>query len=416
MAISYIDNVLVDSTSTGTGDLTHSSVVPSFVSPGAGDNGKTFVVMAKTIDANGIPTGQFEMFASVYTHSGTTWGRGALILSSTGSRVSFSGGTVRIAVVNPSEAMRQPEVSISSATSLAVNLTYVCSGTASNYTCTLPSVTGNDGKEVEVRMDSALTKLVTVDAGAGFNIDGASTTLSAAIVSTGATSISVTSATGFPDTAQKAPYFVQIGTEVMMVSAGLGTTTWTVARAQGGTTAQTHLINTPVDWNRSRVMWAGEVAKLRCISTGWTKVTGRSVPMRAMVVGNGQQSGISNGGAVVPMTLTINSLDYPVGQTDATNSRIYIRRTGLYRFLWQGQWINAGSGTVAEAYFTLRRNGAGSIGSGAGLLSGYLINQCTYEPSLLHAGEYVDHIVQQYAGSTKDISSKSLYMIEEGLW
>ena len=62
-------------------------------------------------------------------------------------------------------------------------------------------------------------------------------TISAAITSTSATSITVTSATYFPASLN---YVIQIDSEQMLVTAGQGTTTWTVTRGINGTTAATH--------------------------------------------------------------------------------------------------------------------------------------------------------------------------------
>lgn len=56
----------------------------------------------------------------------------------------------------------------------------------------------------------------------------ARTTLSAAISSTSATSISVTSAAGFPASGN---YRIRIDDEFLLVTGGQGTTTWTVTRA-----------------------------------------------------------------------------------------------------------------------------------------------------------------------------------------
>ncbi len=64
------------------------------------------------------------------------------------------------------------------------------------------------------------------------------TTLAAAITSTTATSISVASATGFP---QSGVYPIVVDSEVMFVTGGQGTTTWTVTRGANGSTAATHL-------------------------------------------------------------------------------------------------------------------------------------------------------------------------------
>jgi len=54
----------------------------------------------------------------------------------------------------------------------------------------------------------------------------------------GQTSITVASAAGFPSTGS---YFVRIDNEVLQVTGGQGTTTWTVARGQLGTAAAGHL-------------------------------------------------------------------------------------------------------------------------------------------------------------------------------
>ncbi len=62
------------------------------------------------------------------------------------------------------------------------------------------------------------------------------TTLSAAVTSASSTSISVASASGFPGSGT---YYVTIDGETMLVTAGAGTTTWTVTRGQNST-ATTH--------------------------------------------------------------------------------------------------------------------------------------------------------------------------------
>jgi hypothetical protein len=65
----------------------------------------------------------------------------------------------------------------------------------------------------------------------------AATTLSALIVDAVVTSITVTSATLFPPAAQ---FRVKIDSELLLVTAGAGTTTWTVTRGVEGTTAAAH--------------------------------------------------------------------------------------------------------------------------------------------------------------------------------
>lgn len=68
------------------------------------------------------------------------------------------------------------EVSITGTTTLtgsAFGKMHVCSGTTSNYTVTLPAVSGNAGKLIGFRMASGLTRLVTLDGNASETIDGA---------------------------------------------------------------------------------------------------------------------------------------------------------------------------------------------------------------------------------------------------
>lgn len=63
------------------------------------------------------------------------------------------------------------------------------------------------------------------------------TTLAAAVTTTSATTITVASASGFPTSGT---FTILIGTEQMTVTGGQGTTTWTVTRGANGTTAATH--------------------------------------------------------------------------------------------------------------------------------------------------------------------------------
>lgn len=69
----------------------------------------------------------------------------------------------------------------------------------------------------------------------------ASTTLSSAIT-LGGTTLAVASSTGFPASGN---YTIQVESEQMLVTAGQGTNSWTVTRAQGGTSAAAHSSGTP---------------------------------------------------------------------------------------------------------------------------------------------------------------------------
>ena len=63
-----------------------------------------------------------------------------------------------------------------------------------------------------------------------------STSLSAGLDS-GGTTLNVASATGFPSAA---PFRIKIDSEILLVTAGAGTTTWTVTRAQDASVAAAH--------------------------------------------------------------------------------------------------------------------------------------------------------------------------------
>jgi hypothetical protein len=73
---------------------------------------------------------------------------------------------------------------------------------------------------------------------------GASTSLSSALTAS-QTTVAVASATGFP-TSQ---FHIRIDDEVMTVTAGFGSTTWTVARGANSTTPASHATSQTVIWD-----------------------------------------------------------------------------------------------------------------------------------------------------------------------
>ena len=81
---------------------------------------------------------------------------------------------------------------------------------------------------------------------------GANTTLSGAITAT-QTTLTVASATGFPTSS----FTIRIDDEYMTVTAGFGTTTWTVVRGINGSTAASHVNAQTVEWKTPA---SGEIA------------------------------------------------------------------------------------------------------------------------------------------------------------
>src|SRR6185312_7740195 len=99
------------------------------------------------------------------------------------------------------------------------------------------TATTNDTYQVAGTITSASNQTVTEAGLFDSTTKAPATTLSAAITTTGQTTINVTSAAGFPGSGN---YQVQIDSEVLTVTGGQGTTTWTVTRGQNGSTAATH--------------------------------------------------------------------------------------------------------------------------------------------------------------------------------
>ena len=98
-------------------------------------------------------------------------------------------------------------------------------------------------------LKSGAVGALTADDAAYYQVNPKTTTRPSATNLT-QTSITVASAAGFPASGN---YYIRIDNEVMQVTGGQGTTTWTVARHQLGTTAATHLSGATVtalanDW------------------------------------------------------------------------------------------------------------------------------------------------------------------------
>ena len=81
---------------------------------------------------------------------------------------------------------------------------------------------------------------------------GASTTLGGALTAS-QTTLTVSSATGFPTT----PFLIRVDDEFMQVTAGFGTTTWTVTRGASNSVATTHANGQTLEWKTPA---SGEIA------------------------------------------------------------------------------------------------------------------------------------------------------------
>lgn len=98
------------------------------------------------------------------------------------------------------------------------------------------NVTANDTYQVVGTITSASNQTITETFLSDSASKPAATTAPSGITNV-ATSLTVASATGFPGSGN---YNVQLDSEVLTVTAGQGTTTWTVTRAANGTAAVAH--------------------------------------------------------------------------------------------------------------------------------------------------------------------------------
>lgn len=93
----FRDRVLETSTTTGTGTYTLAGAVTGYQTWAAVGNTNTGLYYAEEVDANGVPSGGWEVGLGTYTLSGTTLARTAIIASSnSNAAVSWSAGTRRI--------------------------------------------------------------------------------------------------------------------------------------------------------------------------------------------------------------------------------------------------------------------------------------------------------------------------------
>lgn len=105
-------------------------------------------------------------------------------------------------------------------------------------------------------------------------------------ITSGATSIIVTSASGFPSSGV---YLFSIGTEDIKVTAGAGTTTWTISRGYNGTTAASHTDGATItlvnwEWVNQGTSTVAATANNGIFLTG--PLTATQVHMRKRLIGS----------------------------------------------------------------------------------------------------------------------------------
>lgn len=96
--------VVETTTTTGTGTLTLAGAVTGFQSFAVVGDGNTCYYFLEAVDADGVPTGDWEEGLGTYTAAGTTLARTSVYNSSNaGAAVDLAAGTKRVCVTRPSE-------------------------------------------------------------------------------------------------------------------------------------------------------------------------------------------------------------------------------------------------------------------------------------------------------------------------
>jgi hypothetical protein len=180
MAASAIfDRVVETTTTTGTGTLTLAGAVTGYRTFAAVGDGNTTPMAIWEVDADGIPSGAWEVAAAcTYTSAGTTLTRGTFLASSTGSAINFGAGTKWVAQSLPAALLNQAvwryeAAPADGAIAAAVNVFYLAdiSGYSASRTLTLPA-TAAVGDRVGVLCTvghATLALLLTATAGDTLN-------------------------------------------------------------------------------------------------------------------------------------------------------------------------------------------------------------------------------------------------------
>lgn len=167
---SWVD-VVTNSTSSNKGSTNGTTEVTLVSSPSSGQRQVDTIRIYNEDSVSVVVTVQVANGASRYTLGKWTLTSGSFVdvLASAATASSSSSGGDLLST------LLQAEISVTAGSTATLGAMHVCSGTTADYTVTLPAASGNAGKMVGLRMDPALTKLVTIDGNASETIDGATT-------------------------------------------------------------------------------------------------------------------------------------------------------------------------------------------------------------------------------------------------
>lgn len=148
-----------------------------------------------------------------------------------------------------------------------------------------------------------------------------------------------------------------------------------------------------IDGATTRILWAGEAAILLCDGSNWFKIAGKSIPMYSMITASGATS--VNTSTVTKVTLATNYSDNTGFLNNTTNSKITIKRPGVYKIA-----ISVGWGTASYAGSQARCHKNGTMIFNINNANDFqLAHQLEFT---LAAGDYLELNAYQTSGSSQN--------------
>lgn len=159
-----------------------------------------------------------------------------------------------------------------------------------------------------------------------------------------------------------------------------------------------------IDGALTRVMWATEVAILLCDGTGWMKVAGKTVAMAAGIYRATPQTSLASA-TVAKINCATLDFDNTGAIADVSNSRLTVRRPGVYAISGKVQGDNTGA---VSRWITLLMVNAAQVGSGeCAAVAGSSPTPTASRTQSLSAGDQVELYVYHNAGAAKQVAGSS---------
>jgi hypothetical protein len=175
-----------------------------------------------------------------------------------------------------------------------------------------------------------------------------------------------------------------------------------------------------IDGQNTRVMWANEVAILKCDGSNWCKIGGKSIPMIAKLAGGAQTDLTGSFAHNVYTAMTTVGFDNS-SMTNAANAKFKIRRAGYYficgRFQIDGS-ATSFTGTMGRFLMSVKINaGYTALLEICNFVGGQYPTPPYNEFAPLAAGDELQMDFQHsLAANTVDIAAGSMTVQEVPVW